>query len=104
MASQQTPSPVVPTDPTRAATNNYVDNVAQGLAPKQSVRVLASANLALSGTQTVDGVALSAGDTVLCIAQTTGSPNDSYTVAAGARTRPPAYAHLNHPPPIPYSL
>src|SRR5260370_20058306 len=102
MASQQTPSPVVPTDPTRAATNNYVDNVAQGLAPKQSVRVLASANLVLSGTQTVDGVALSAGDTVLCIAQTTGSQNGSYTVAAGAWTRTPDFADVNDAVRSPY--
>src|SRR5260370_17662242 len=102
MASQQTPSPVVPTDPTRAATNNYVDNVAQGLAPKQCVRVLASANLALSGTQSVDGVALSAGDTVLCIAQTTGAQNGSYTVAAGAWTRTPDFADVNDAVRSPY--
>src|SRR5215471_8969209 len=72
------------TDPASAqdaATKNYVDNVAQGLSPKTSVRVLASTNVTQSGTQTIDGVALSAGDTVLCVGQTTGSQNGSWTVA-----------------------
>ena len=77
-------------DPTSAqeyATKAYVDLVAQGLSAKMSVRALASSNITLSGTQTIDGVALSAGDTVLCIAQTTGSQNGSYVVAAGAWSR-----------------
>src|SRR5258707_1905874 len=102
MVSKKIRSVADPTVPTDAATKNYVDNVDQGLAPKQSVRVLASANLALSGTQTVDGVALSAGDTVLCIAQTTGSQNGSYTVAAGAWTRTPDFADVNDAVRSPY--
>src|SRR5258705_1686427 len=102
LGSQKITSLADPTVPTDAATKNYVDNVAQGLAPKQSVRVLASANLVLSGTQTVDGVALSAGDTVLCIAQTTGSQNGSYTVAAGAWTRTPDFADVNDAVRSPY--
>jgi len=77
-------TPAVATD---AANKSYVDNVAQGLSTKQSVRALAASNVTLSGTQTIDGVALSAGDPVLCIAQTTGSQNGSYVVAAGAWTR-----------------
>src|SRR6201998_4323378 len=52
-----------PTTSTDAATKNYVDNVAQGLSTKTSVRALAAANITLSGTQTIDGVALAAGDT-----------------------------------------
>jgi len=91
-----------PTTGTDAANKQYVDNVAQGLAPKQSVRVLASSNIALSGTQTIDGVALSVGDTVLCIAQTTGSQNGSYTVASGAWTRTPDFADVNDAVRSPY--
>ena len=77
-------TPVAATD---AANKSYVDNVAQGLATKASVTALAAANVTLSGTQTIDGVALSVGNTVLCIGQTTGSQNGSYTVASGAWTR-----------------
>jgi hypothetical protein len=73
MGSQKITNLADPTTSTDAATKNYVDNVAQGLSTKQSVRALAASNIALTGTQTIDGVALSAGDTVLCIAQTTGS-------------------------------
>jgi hypothetical protein len=102
MGSQKITSLADPTVATDAATKNYVDNVAQGLAPKASVRVLATANITLSGTQTVDGVALSAGDTVLCIAQTTGSQNGSYTVAAGAWTRTPDFADPNDAVRSPY--
>jgi hypothetical protein len=91
-----------PTVATDAATKNYVDNVAQGLSTKTSVRALAAANVTLSGTQTIDGVALSAGDTVLCIAQTTGSQNGSYTVAAGAWTRTPDFDDVNDQTRSPY--
>jgi hypothetical protein len=85
-----------------AATKTYVDNVAQGLSTKQSVRVVATTNVALTGTQTIDGVALSAGDTVLCIGQTTASQNGSYTVAAGAWSRTPDFADVNDAVRSPY--
>jgi hypothetical protein len=102
MGSQKITSLADPTVSTDAATKNYVDNVAQGLAPKASVRVLAASNITLSGTQTIDGVALSAGDTVLCIGQTTGSQNGSYTVASGAWTRTPDFADVNDAVRSPY--
>jgi hypothetical protein len=102
MGSQKITSLADPTVATDAATKNYVDNVAQGLSTKQSVRVLAASNITLSGTQTIDGVALSAGDTVLCIAQTTGSQNGSYTVAAGAWTRTPDFDDVNDQTRSPY--
>lgn len=77
-------------DPTNAqdvATKNYVDNVSLGLEFKQSVKVATTANITLSGTQTIDGVAVAAGDRVLVKNQTTASQNGIYVVAAGSWTR-----------------
>ena len=76
-------------DPTlalQAATKSYVDNVAEGLKPKQAVRVGTTANITLSGEQTIDGILTSA-DRVLVKDQTTTSQNGIYVSAAGAWTR-----------------
>ena len=70
-----------------AATKQYVDGVAQGLDVKQSVQAIARSNITLSGPQTIDGVALVAGDRVLVAGQTTGSANGIYVVAAGGWAR-----------------
>jgi phage-related tail fiber protein len=71
-----------------AATKNYVDLTVQGLDPKASVKAASTANIAsLSGTMTIDGVALVAGDRVLVKDQTTTSANGVYVVAAGAWAR-----------------
>ena len=43
-----------------AASKSYVDGVAQGLDVKQSVQAATTANITLSGTQTIDGVSVSA--------------------------------------------
>src|SRR5499427_1821339 len=102
MGSQKITNMADPTAATDAATKAYVDNVAQGLSAKISVRVVATTNVTQSGTQTIDGVALSIGDTVLCIAQTTGSQNGSWTVAAGAWTRTPDFADVNDAVRSPY--
>lgn len=70
-----------------AATKSYVDSVAQGLSPKGTARVATTANITLSGTQTIDGVSVVADDRVLVKDQTTASENGIYVVAAGAWTR-----------------
>lgn len=70
-----------------AATKNYVDSTAQGLDVKPSVKASTTANITLSGTQTVDGVALVAGDRCLVKNQTTASQNGIYVVSASAWTR-----------------
>lgn len=70
-----------------AATKNYVDSTAQGLDVKASVRAATTANITLSAPQTIDGVAVIAGDRVLVKNQTTASGNGIYVVAAGAWTR-----------------
>ena len=55
---------------------------------KDPVRVATTgANIVLSGTQTIDGVALAAGDRVLVKDQTAPSENGIYDVASGAWAR-----------------
>ncbi|OYU75958.1 MAG: hypothetical protein CFE32_12270 [Alphaproteobacteria bacterium PA3] len=76
-----------PTAAQDAATKAYVDAMRQGLDVKDSVRAATTANITLSATQTVDGVALVAGDRVLVKDQSTASANGIYVVAAGAWPR-----------------
>lgn len=78
---------VDPTNPQDAATKAYVDAARAGLDVKQSVRAATTANITLSGTQTIDGVAVIAGDRVLVKNQTTGADNGIYVCAAGSWTR-----------------
>jgi hypothetical protein len=52
-----------------------------------TVRAATTANITLSGTQTVDGVVLVAGDRCLVKNQTTASQNGIYVVASGAWAR-----------------
>lgn len=63
-----------------------------GVAIQAGVRVVSTLQTTLSGAQTIDNVAVVAGDRVLCIAQTTGSQNGIWVVAAGAWTRPGDFA------------
>jgi phage-related tail fiber protein len=76
-----------PTNAQDAATKAYVDAARSGLDVKASVRVATTANITLSGTQTIDGVAVVAGDRVLVKNQATGSENGIYVVAAGSWSR-----------------
>lgn len=76
-----------PTSALHAVTKQYVDSVASGIYYKESVKVATTANITLSGTQTIDGVAVAAGDRVLVKNQSTGSQNGIYVVAAGAWSR-----------------
>jgi len=70
-----------------AATKLYVDNVAQGLDAKASCVAATTANITLSGTQTIDGVAVVAGNRVLVKNQTTQANNGIYVVSASTWTR-----------------
>jgi phage-related tail fiber protein len=56
-------------------------------AVKKSVRAATTANITLSGVQTVDGITLVAGDRVLVKDQSTASANGIYIVSATAWTR-----------------
>ena len=76
-----------PTSDLHAATKLYVDNVSAGLNFHQPARVATTGNITLSGTQTIDGVAVIAGDRVLVKDQTTQTQNGLYVVAEGAWSR-----------------
>lgn len=78
-----------PNSSNEAATKGYVDMSIQGLDPKASVRAATDANITLSGTQTIDGVVLSAGERVLVKEQSSAAQNGIYLVAAGSWTRSP---------------
>ena len=93
---------VVDTDGTLAANSDtrlgsqkaiktYVDNVANGLKWKDSVTVASTADLTLSGEQTIDGILTSA-DRILVKNQSTGAENGIYVTAAGAWARSADYA------------
>jgi hypothetical protein len=69
------------------ATKQYVDAVVQGLDPKASCVAATTVNITLSGTQTIDGIALIAGDRCLVKNQTAPADNGIYVVSASAWTR-----------------
>ena len=75
------------------ATREYVDTRIMEelykLDSKQSVRVATTANIALAGLQTIDGVALVAGDRVLVKNQNVAKDNGIYLAAAAVWNRSP---------------
>lgn len=79
-----------------AATKGYVDSALAGLGKRGAVRAASTANVAsLSGTTTVDGVALIAGDLVLLKDQSTQANNGVYAIASGAWSRDTNYDTWN---------
>jgi hypothetical protein len=79
-----------PTAATDIANKQYVDYYAAGLSWKAPVTVASTANItSLSGLQTIDTIALVAGDTVLVKDQSTAANNGIYVVASGAWSRSP---------------
>jgi len=76
-----------PTVDADAATKAYVDAARQTMDAKDSVRVATTASITLSGTQSVDGVALSPGDRVLVKDQVDASENGIYVVSPQAWSR-----------------
>ena len=78
-----------PSNSTDIANKSYVDTVAQGLDTKASVVAGTTANITLSGTQTIDGVAVVATDRVLVKNQTAPADNGIYIASATAWSRAP---------------
>jgi len=76
-----------PTAGTSAANKSYVDSMSLGLAIKDPVVVGTTANIALTGLQTIDGVTVTAGQRVLVKNQTNATENGIYDAASGAWSR-----------------
>lgn len=76
-----------PSSALHAATKQYVDSIAAGISYKQSVRAATTANITLSGVQTIDGVNLVAGDRILVKNQTNAWFNGIYAVSSGSWAR-----------------
>jgi phage-related tail fiber protein len=85
--SQKITNLATPTADTDAATKAYVDAARSGLDVKASVRAATTANITLSGAQTIDGVSVIAGDRVLVKDQSTGSTNGIYVANASTWSR-----------------
>jgi len=76
--------------PSGSVTNQLLQSIQQssgGLLWRQDCRVATTANITLSGAQTIDGVSVVAGDRVLVKNQSTGADNGVYVCASGAWTR-----------------
>lgn len=71
------------TIPAGVATESYVQRQLNMLDAKQSVRIATTANISLSGSQTIDGVNVVAGDRVLVKNQTDARANGIY-IASGS--------------------
>lgn len=70
------------------AVRTYVDSIVSGLDAKPDVRLASNNNHALTGAQTVDGVAVVTGDRILLKNQTAGAENGIWVAnTAGAWTR-----------------
>jgi len=80
-----------PTNAQDAATRSWVLSqfAAQAGTTAATAKAATTANITLSATQTVDGVALSVNDVCLVKNQTTTNQNGLYTVASSAWTRAP---------------
>ena len=88
LASATNPvSGVTPTADAHFATKAYVDSTSEGLDVKQSCKVATTANITLSGTQTIDGVAVSADERVLVKDQSSASDNGIYLCKASTWVR-----------------
>lgn len=87
------PAPAQASD---AVTKQYVDAYAQGQAIKKACIAVATSNVTLSGSQSVDGVTLNADNRVLLIGQTDPVQNGIWVVQSGAWVRPDDFQTGSH--------
>jgi hypothetical protein len=76
-----------PTAATDAANKQYVDGLIAGLAWKDTVKLASTANAALTGNISIDGVTTAAGDRILLKNQTAPAENGIWIASATAWTR-----------------
>jgi hypothetical protein len=76
-----------PVNDSDAANKGYVDALAQGIDAKASVVAATTANITLSGAQTIDGISIVAGNRVLVKDQTLPANNGIYLCDASTWTR-----------------
>ena len=76
-----------PTNATDIANKQYVDQIAAGLSVKAPVLAATTANIALSGIQTIDGVTITVNDRILVKNQTNAPDNGIYLAKGGAWVR-----------------
>lgn len=69
-----------PSTATDIVNKQYVDNLLQGLNPKESVKAATTGNINLVGSQTIDGVLVESGDRVLVKNQNSPAGNGIYVV------------------------
>lgn len=70
-----------------AITKQQLDAAISGVDVKEGVKAASTADLTLSGEQTVDGISLVTGDRILVKDQSTATENGIYTVDSGAWSR-----------------
>lgn len=78
---------VTPVGTSDLVTKGYVDALISGKSMKDAVRLATTANITLSGNQSIDGVTTATNDRILVKDQSTASGNGIYIAAAGAWTR-----------------
>ncbi|MBD3904488.1 hypothetical protein NAL32_07565 [Chryseobacterium sp. Ch-15] len=76
-----------PSNPDDAVRLVDLQNNQAGMSFKEAARVATTANITLSGAQTIDGVSVVAGNRILVKNQTAGAANGIYIAATGAWTR-----------------
>ena len=78
-----------PVNSTDLVNKLYVDTAALGIAWKEPAQAATTANITLSGLQTIDAVVLAAGNIVLVKNQTNAAQNGIYVASTGAWTYAP---------------
>lgn len=87
MSNNKVTGVATPTADQDAANKAYVDSVAQGIDAKASCKAATTANITLSGNQTIDGVAIVAGERVLVKNQSSAADNGIYVAAVSTWSR-----------------